>query len=72
MATLGKLGLDTAGLEAEGRFQAELSVSHPREDVVAAPLGRLLRVVSGRDRTVGTGFVRVGRGAAAQVLRVPS
>lgn len=72
LSTLEKLGLDTAGLEAEGRFQAELFVSRPREDVAAAPLGKMVTVVSGRNRTVGTRYVRVGRGAAAQVLRVPS
>ena len=72
LATLEKLGLDTAGLEAEGRFQAELFVSRPREDVAATPLGRLVTVVSGRNRTVGARYVRVGRGAQAQVVRVPS
>ena len=72
LATLEKLGIDTTGLEAEGRFQAELFVSRPREDGAAAPLGRVVTVVSGRNRTVGTRYVRVGRGADAQVLRVPS
>lgn len=72
LSTLEKLGIDTNGLEAEGRFQAELFVSRPREDAAAAPLGKLVTVVSGRNRTVGTRYVRVGRGAAAQVLRVPS
>ncbi|MGC8521275.1 MAG: class I SAM-dependent methyltransferase [Steroidobacteraceae bacterium] len=72
LATLEKLGIDTTGLEAEGRFQAELFVSRPREDGAAAPLGKVVTVVSGRNRTVGTRYVRVGRGADAQVLRVPS
>lgn len=72
LTTLDKLGIDTRGLEAEGRFQAELFVSRPREDVLAAPLGKIVTVVSGRNRTVGTRYVRVGRGADAQILRVPS
>lgn len=72
LATLEKLGIDTAGLEAEGRFQAELFVSRPREDAAALPLGKMVTVVSGRNRTVGTRYVRVGRGTDAQVLRVPS
>ena len=72
LATLERLGIDTHGLEAEGRFQAELFVSRPREDALATPLGRMVTVVSGRNRTVGTRYVRVGRGADAQVLRVPS
>ena len=72
LATLEKLGIETAGLESEGRFQAELFVSRPREDVQAAPLGEIVKVVSGRNRTVGTRFVRVGRGEHTQVLRAPS
>lgn len=72
LTTLEKLGIDTSGLEAEGCFQAELFVSRPREDVEALPLGRMVTVVSGRSRTLGTRYVRVGRGANAQVLRVPS
>ncbi len=72
LSTLEKLGIDTSGLEAEGRFQAELFVSRPREDVAAAPLGKIVTVVSGRYRPVGTRYVRVGRGADAQVVRVPS
>jgi hypothetical protein len=72
LSTLERLGTDTTGLEAEGRFQAELFVSRPREAALAAPLGRIVTVVSGRNRTVGTRYVRVGRGADAQVLRVPS
>ena len=72
LATLETLGIDTAGLESEGRFQAELFVSRPKEDVLAAPLGRIVTVVSGRDRTVGTRYVRVGRGERAQVVRAPS
>ena len=72
LTTLEKLNIDTKGLEAEGRFQAELFVSRPRADVEAAPLAKIVKVVSGRNRTVGTRYVRVGRGADAQVMRVPS
>lgn len=72
LGNLEKLGIDTGGLESEGRFQAELFVSRPREDVRAAPLGDLVKVVSGRNRTVGTRYVRVGRGKRSQVVRAPS
>lgn len=72
LGTLEKLGLDTAGLEAEGRFQAQLFVSRPPEDVQAAPLEQIVTVVSGRNRMVGTRYVRVGRGDRAQVVRAPS
>jgi SAM-dependent methyltransferase len=72
LATLESLGLETGGLEAEGCFHAELFVSRPRADVEALPLGKMVTVASGRSRMVGTRFVRVGRGAEAQVLRVPS
>ena len=69
---LAGLGIETAGLESEGRFQAELFVSRPKEDVLAAPLGQMVTVVSGRNRTVGTRYVRVGRGERAQIVRAPS
>lgn len=72
LTTLEKLGIDTAGLESEGRFQAQLFLSRPKEDVLAAPLGQIVTVVSGRNRTVGTRYVRVGRGERAQVVRAPS
>ena len=72
LTTLEKLNIDTKGLEAEGRFQAELFLSRPRADVEAAPLAKIVTVVSGRNRTIGTRYVRVGRGADAQVMRVPS
>ena len=72
LGTLEKLGIDTAGLESEGRFQAELFVSRPPADVQAAPLAEIVKVVSGRNRTVGTRYVRVGRGEHTQVLHAPS
>ena len=72
LTALEKLNIDTRGLEAEGRFQAELFLSRPRADVEAAPLAKIVTVVSGRNRTIGTRYVRVGRGADAQVIRVPS
>ncbi len=72
LTTLEKLGIDTQGLEAEGRFQAELFLSRPRTDVQAAPLAKIVKVVSGRDRTVGTRYVRIGRGSDARVMGVTS
>ncbi len=72
LTTLEKLNIETKGLEAEGRFQAELFLSRPRADVEAAPLAKIVTVVSGRNRTIGTRYVRVGRGVDAQVMRVPS
>lgn len=72
LATLEVLGMDTAGLEAEGCFQAELYVSRPHADVEALPLGKMVTAMIGRSRTVGTRYLRVGRGAEAHVLGVPS
>jgi hypothetical protein len=47
-------------LESEGLLHAELYVSRPRSDVQAAPLEGIVRVSSGRNRPIGTRYVKVG------------
>ncbi|EQD29503.1 hypothetical protein B1A_20679 [mine drainage metagenome] len=71
LTTLEKLNIEP-GTRAEGRFQAELFVSRPRADVEAAPLAKIVKVVSGRNRTIGDAVRARRRGADAQVMRVPS
>jgi SAM-dependent methyltransferase len=71
LAALEDRGLDTAGLESEGCFQAELFVSRPREEVRAAPLEDIVTVISGRNRAVGPRYVQVGTGANAQIALEP-
>lgn len=59
LAALAESGIDTTGLESEGRFHAELFVSRPLADVRAAPLGEIVKVASGRNRPVGARYVQV-------------
>jgi len=59
LAALAESGIDTTGLESEGRFHAELFVSRPLADVRAAPLGEIVKVTSGRNRPVGARYVQV-------------
>jgi hypothetical protein len=60
LAQLGALGIDTSAVEADGLLHAELYVSRPRSDVQAAPLDSIVTVCSGRNRPIGTRYVRVG------------
>jgi SAM-dependent methyltransferase len=71
LAALEDRGIDTAGLESEGCFQAELFVSRPREEVRTAPLEDIVTVISGRNRAVGPRYVQVGTGADAQIALEP-
>lgn len=61
-------GLDATGLEADGVLAAELFVSRPRSDVEAAPLERIVRVLSGRHLNFGPRLVQVSGQAARPVL----
>jgi hypothetical protein len=60
LAQLNARGIDTGALESEGLLHAELYVSRPRSDVQAAPLEGIVRVSSGRNRPIGTRYVKVG------------
>jgi SAM-dependent methyltransferase len=67
LAVLAERGVDTAGFESEGRFQAELFVSRPAADVRAAPLDEIVTVTSGRNRPVGARYVQVEGGGGVQI-----
>jgi SAM-dependent methyltransferase len=71
LAVLADLGVDTAGFEADGRFQAELFVSRPAADVRAAPLGEIVTVTSGRNRPVGARYVQVETGSGMEIAIEP-
>ena len=60
LAQLDARGIDTCALESDGLLHAELYVSRPRSDVQAAPLESIVTVCSGRNRPIGTRYVRVG------------
>jgi SAM-dependent methyltransferase len=59
LTTLEALGVDSQGFESEGLFHAELFVSRPKADVLAAPLVDVVTVASGRNRPTGTRYVQV-------------
>jgi len=61
LRTLRLRGLDSAGLESEGHLYAELFVSRPAAEVEARPLDQLVRVVSGRNLSLGPRLVEVRR-----------
>ncbi len=67
LAALAERGIDTAGFEADGRFQAELFVSRPAAAVRAAPLGEIVTISSGRNRPVGPRYVQVDTGSGMQI-----
>jgi SAM-dependent methyltransferase len=71
LSQLAERGIDTAGFESEGRFQAELFVSRPAADVQAAPLGELVTVTSGRNRPVGTRYVQVETDGVTRIALEP-
>jgi hypothetical protein len=71
LAVLAEHGVDTAGFESEGQFQAELFVSRPEADVKAAPLEDIVTVTSGRNRPVGTRYVQVETRAGMQIALEP-
>jgi hypothetical protein len=71
LARLAERGIETAGFESEGRFQAELFVSRPEADVRAAPLGDLVTVTSGRNRPVGARYVQVENDGVTRIALEP-
>lgn len=71
LAALAERGIDTSGLESEGRFQAELFVSRPAADVRAAPLGSIVTITSGRNRPVGARYVQVETESGPQITLEP-
>jgi hypothetical protein len=60
LAQLSARGIDTCAFESDGLLRAELYVSRPRSDVQAAPLESIVTICSGRNRQIGTRYVRVG------------
>ena len=68
---LSDRGIDTAGFESEGRFQAQLFVSRPKAQARAAPLGEIVTVTSGRHRPVGARYVEVRTGDGVQIAIEP-
>ena len=68
---LARRGIDTAGFEADGLFQADLYVSRPAEDVRAAPLDEIVTITSGRNRPVGTRYVQVETARGLQIALEP-
>jgi hypothetical protein len=71
LSRLAERGVETAGFESEGRFQAELYVSRPEADVRAAPLGELVTVTSGRNRPVGPRYVQVENDGVTRIALEP-
>jgi hypothetical protein len=71
LEALAKRGIDTAGFESDGLFQADLYVSRPAEDVRAAPLEDIITITSGRNRPVGTRYVQVETERGLQIALEP-
>jgi SAM-dependent methyltransferase len=68
---LEKRGIDTAGFESEGLFQADLFVSRPEADARALPLEELVTVTSGRHKRLGPRYVQVETAGGTQVALEP-
>jgi hypothetical protein len=62
LGVLNERGIDPTGLESEGLLVAELFVSRPPELVAEKPLDEIVRVVSGRNLSLGPRLVQVQRG----------
>lgn len=71
IATLEERGIDTAGFESEGLFQADLFLSRPEADARALPLEELVTVTSGRHKTLGTRYVHVKTEDGMQIALEP-
>ncbi|MCW5620824.1 MAG: hypothetical protein KIS79_06955 [Burkholderiales bacterium] len=61
LSVLKARSIDTAGLEADGLFVAELYVSRPEADAKAMPLDDIVTVTSGRFRSFGSRYVQIGQ-----------
>lgn len=59
LASLDAQGIDPAGIESEGLFQAELFLSRPEADVRAAPLDEIVSVTSGGFKAFGPRYLQV-------------
>jgi hypothetical protein len=70
LAELGARGIDTSAFESDGLLHAELYVSRPRSDVQAAPLESIVTVSSGRNRPIGTRYVKVGASGCRVALEL--
>jgi hypothetical protein len=68
LAELGARGIDTCAFESDGLLRAELYVSRPRPDVHAAPLESIVTICSGRNRQIGTRYVKVNDSRVALEL----
>ncbi|MEX0853825.1 MAG: class I SAM-dependent methyltransferase [Bauldia sp.] len=71
ISTLEEHGVDAAGFESEGLFQADLFVSRPEVDAQAAPLEELVTVNSGRNKIVGPRYVHVKTDDGTQIAVEP-
>ena len=60
--TLAQRGVHTDDFESDGLLRAELYVSRPAADVKAASLDDVVTICSGRNRPVGTRYVRIPAG----------
>lgn len=60
LASLEAQGIDPAGIESEGLFQAELFLSRPETDARAAPLDDIVSVTSGGFKSFGPRYLQVG------------
>lgn len=70
LAELDSRGIDTSAFESEGLLHAELYVSRPRSDVQAAPLESIVTVCSGRNRPIGTRYVKVAANSCRVALEL--
>lgn len=71
IATLEERGIDTAGFESEGLFQADLFLSRPEPDAQAQPLEELVTVTSGRNKAVGPRYVQFKTDDGTQITLEP-
>jgi hypothetical protein len=60
LSVLQRQGVDPAGREAEGLLHAEFFLSRPEAEVAEAPLGRVVSITSGANRSYGRRFRLVG------------
>jgi SAM-dependent methyltransferase len=70
LAQLADRGIDTSAFESDGLLRAELYVSRPRSDVQAESLESIVTICSGRNRPIGTRYVRVGADGSRVTLEL--
>lgn len=59
LVALAERGIDTRGFEADGLFHAELFLSRPEADTLAAPLDKMVTIASSRHSSFGARYVQV-------------